>query len=269
MRPRHVQILATLLACAPLLASESDQPEPPPQHDDGDGLALVELFTSQGCSSCPPADDVAAAIIENARDRPVHVVVFHVDYWDYLGWEDRFARPAFTARQRDYARRMDQGRLSTPQMIVNGRTSFVGSDAPRATREIESALAEPAAVAVQITLDPDVRANLRYALDYAVSGWERLAQDTRRHAALHIAVVERGLVTEVVRGENAGRTLRHDNVVRWFGTLAIPEAGRGDALVHVPAAVDWGRAEIIAWVQDARAGPVLGAARTPLATSRE
>ena len=105
-------------------------------------FAVLKLFTSEGCSSCPPAEELLAGIDRSARQHgmPVYALAFHVDYFDSLGWADRFASPAFTGRQAAYMRIMHFPEVYTPQMIVNGHAQFVGSDAASAKRELQASL---------------------------------------------------------------------------------------------------------------------------------
>jgi hypothetical protein len=121
MRPAAILTAVLLLAAATAFA----RPAP---------FAVVELFTSEGCSSCPPADRLLARIADEAAHsgQPVYALAFHVGYWDRLEWSDRFADPAFSRRQERYAAALGMPAVYTPEMIVNGRASFVGSDERRA-----------------------------------------------------------------------------------------------------------------------------------------
>src|SRR5262249_53362993 len=113
------------------------------------GTAVVELFTSEGCSSCPPADAVLADIARG-NERSVYALGFHVDYWDDLGWPDRFATPGNTARQRAYTRASGGGSMSTPQAIVDGTEEFNGADRDRADAAIARALKRPPALRLSL-----------------------------------------------------------------------------------------------------------------------
>lgn len=197
--------------------------------------ALVELFTSQSCSSCPPAD---ALLGELARRPGVIALSFHVDYWDRLGWKDPFSSPAWTARQRDYGRQFNLRAIYTPQIVVDGALEMVGSDRRAVDRALASA--RPAGVAVAVTRDAE-------GLLLRVGAGEGAAR-------VMLAAYVPGATTRVLGGENSGRTLTHTNIVRrldaagsWTGAEAswrVPaEAGLGYAL----------------FVQDAD-GRVLGAA---------
>ena len=210
----------------------------------GTGIAVVELFTSEGCSSCPPADALLAQLIQRSKKdgRAVYALAFHVDYWDRLGWVDPFASAAATARQRAYAAAMAADSVYTPQMIVNGDTGFVGSDAKAASAAIEHALATPATAELTVTLR--AAGEGRYLLEYKVN-------DAADERVLNIAVVERGLSSDVPRGENAGKTLTHENVVRSFKTVALKDAPTGAVPLTPPVGVKLANASVIVYIQQA------------------
>jgi len=186
---------------------------------------LVELFTSQGCSSCPPAD---AYLTELAREPGVLAVAYHVDYWDDLGWRDPFSSPAATARQRAYARLMALSSVYTPQMVVDGRFEAVGSDRDRVAAAIAKAAATAPAAPIALT----VAGNALVAQIAAGSGEGRVWG----------VVYELRQETPVRRGENAGRALTNVNIVRsidalgdWRGTALtvtrdLPQPGSGAAV---------------------------------------
>jgi hypothetical protein len=171
---------------------------------------LVELFTSQGCNSCPPAD---AYLTELARQPGVLALAYHIDYWDQLGWRDPFSSPAATARQRFYARALGLRSIYTPQIVVNGRHDAVGSD----RRQVAAAISEAAATAPKTTVSLLADGGRLVVNAGAGSGEGRLwsvAYDLSHE-------------THVRGGENAGRTLVNVNIVRALDDLA---AWRGAAL---------------------------------------
>ncbi|PWR11208.1 DUF1223 domain-containing protein [Micromonospora acroterricola] len=225
-------------------------PDSPPQAPDvapaDGGFAVVEMFTSQGCSSCPPAEEVLTEIDRDARanGQPVFALGFHVDYWDDLGWRDPFADAAYTARQQAYARAFGSGHLYTPQMVVNGTVEFVGSDRRRAATTIGAALTSAATTPLALSVQdgaPDTGDERTVVMDYQT---ERLPE----RAVLNVAIVERGLESQVARGENAGRTLRQDNVVRAFTSLGL-EADRGRVTLQAPPDLDRRQATVVGYVQ--------------------
>src|SRR5689334_23574142 len=175
---------------------------------------LVELFTSEGCSSCPPAD---ALLAELARSQPVaraEVVplALHVDYWNRLGWADPYSSAAFSERQNDYAGRAGSGRVYTPQMIVDGGAELVGSDSSRARAAIAEAARAPKTALTLAVAAKEPRAlavTVDVSAPHAASG----------PADVLVAITEDHLESDVTRGENAGRKLSHVGVARHLTTL--------------------------------------------------
>ncbi|MGA7123287.1 MAG: DUF1223 domain-containing protein [Polyangiaceae bacterium] len=221
----------------------------------GPGVAVVELFTSEGCSSCPPADTVLGELAN--PDGGVYALAFHVDYWDDLGWRDPFASPEFTDRQKAYARSLGGHGLYTPQMIVNGTEQFTGSDRARANQSIARARARPATVSLSVV----ARATASGAVVIDCK-----AQNAPADAVVDIAVVEHATSSVARAGENGGRVLHHANVVREFSVAPIG-TGAASVVVQVPASLRRGGGEVIAYVQlqdGSRGMPVLGSARTEL-----
>ena len=173
--------------------------------------AVLELFTSQGCSSCPPADRLLTRLAqEPALAGKVIPLSFHVDYWDYIGWRDPFASPRWSERQRDYGRAFRSNRIYTPQLVVNGRTECVGSHEQVVRKQIAAALAAPSAARVSLETGrpgPDGRLKAR-------AGAELVRAAAGRDLELWVVGWETGLVTPVKEGENAAHTLKNDHVVR-------------------------------------------------------
>ena len=225
--------------------ASADPPARPP------GVAVLELFTSQGCSSCPPAEKALADLSRDAgrEGRPIFALAFHVDYWNRLGWVDTFSDAAYSRRQEQYARAFGLDNLYTPQMVVNGTKQFVGSDRQAAERAIADALATRPAVAVTV----DVRKAGRNG--YSVRA---IASGAGARDVVNIAIVERGLSTDVKAGENGGRRLEEPSVVRWFKT--VPAAEAGDVAVPALPGVRADHASVIVYAQRPDNGPILGAA---------
>jgi hypothetical protein len=254
-----VRFLRPALALAPFaIAGCSRAAAALPSNDNhaaSDGFAVVELFTSESCSSCPPADDVLRELAADAAQsgRHVYPLAFHVDYWNDLGWRDRFSSALATRRQNAYSQTFGQHSVYTPQMIVNGRDAFVGSERQRALQSIETALTEspPARIALQPITLPGA-----FAVDYTISS-------APPGANLQAALVERQAVSQITSGENAGRTLRHANVVREFQTLSASENSKGRISFAVPSG-NSARYEVIAYLQDPTTMRVSAAARADL-----
>jgi hypothetical protein len=222
---------------------------------------IVELFTSEGCSSCPPADELLARLLKDqpVKDAQVIGLAFHVDYWNKLGWPDRFSSREFTQRQNDYAAANGSGRIYTPQMIVDGAREFVGNDATKARTALIAAAANP-----KRSLDPVVKeldaAHLK--VQVSVSDDLRLAKD--QSADLLVALTEDDLTSEVARGENAGRTLHHLAVVRQMKiatTVTGPDQFKKPVELELALDKSWDarKLSVVAFVQDRQSRRILAA----------
>ena len=166
------------------------------------GVVVLELFTSQGCSSCPPADELLQKIKQSNRQN-VYTIAYHVDYWNYIGWEDPFSRSDFTAKQTKYNQKFKYRNNYTPQVVVNGKAHFVGSNARKIYENINLYNAMPAENKVVITSIG--REPRKAILEYKVDG----AIDQK---SLRAVLIIDHRVTEVKRGENRNRSLTNSNI---------------------------------------------------------
>ncbi len=236
--------------CAALLAVVSlaaESPRPP---------VLVELFTSEGCSSCPPADALLQQLDRQQVVPEVNVIVLseHVDYWNHLGWADPWSSRSFSNRQEFYARLFGTSGPYTPQMVVDGAAEFIGSDVHAAMTAIRSASRKPK---LPIRLSIENAGNMRLEIDAADPGKHKLD--------IYVAVAENSATSNVLRGENRGRTLRHVAIardLRRVGTFAERNGYAGS--IPIPAFTAPAPRRVIAFVQDAGSGGILGAAQAPL-----
>lgn len=234
---RYLSALAFIISVPGALAA--DRPVP----------VIVELFTSEGCSSCPAADRILARLEQTQPVPGAQVVAVeeHVDYWNQLGWTDPFSSPQYRARQNDYALAFHANDIYTPQMIVNGQAVFVGSDMNRAYHEIGEA-AQTATTLVELATRPNSKDPSLLDLSVQVNKPNTVKwQDSN----VYLAVTENGLSTFVRGGENRGRTLRHSAVVRSFGVIGrvSPQGANGGQLVstlRLPA--EWKRENLRAVV---------------------
>lgn len=208
----------------------------------------MELFTSEGCSSCPPADRL---LMRLAEEQPVEgalvvPVSLHVDYWNRLGWSDPYSSAGYTARQEEYARRFGVRGVYTPQMVVNGRAELVGSDDVAARRAIAEA-ARGAGAVVRVTAG-EAPGTLRVGVAGA---------RTAAPADVLLVVIENGLASTVTRGENAGKRLAHAAVARELRVLGnVDASGRFTATAPVGRA--GGALRAFAFVQERDSRRVLG-----------
>jgi len=234
---------------------------PGPQPGKASVPVLVELFTSEGCSSCPPADEVLTVLLKEQPVAGATVIPLglHVTYWDELGWKDRAALPDATRRQESYGRVFGGDRIYTPQMVVDGRDEFVGSDAGAARKAIERAAKQPHA---RLTSTAVVEGN---AIVAATTVSALPPEAVRESLDATLVITEDGLSTVVKRGENGGRTLRHDAVVRQV--VALGKVGDAVELrSRVPLRSEWQRDRLNAvfFVQGRRTQRIWGAAAMPL-----
>jgi hypothetical protein len=208
---------------------------------------LVELFTSQGCSSCPPADRLAGVL---AKRKDVIVASLNVDYWDYLGWRDTLAKKDYTERQYAYARTRGDGQVYTPQMVINGGAHAVGSQVDQVGQEIDRARRAGARVAVELRhAGSAVEVNLP---DGNISG----------EATLWLLAIAPQVSVKVERGENAGSTITYHNVVTQLSAAGMWK-GKATSFALPSKAVMVGKAEFcVAVLQADMSGPVLGLARS-------
>lgn len=209
------------------------------------GFAVVELFTSEGCSSCPPADAAVAKLLAEKPEN-VYILSFHVDYWNRLGWKDPFSQAAFSARQRTYAQTFSLESIYTPQVVVNGRSEFIGSDARKLNAAVENGLTkEPPS---DLKISTSKRGNsvtVRYTF-------------SKPHAALlNIALVQPEATTIVKQGENGGKTLHHVNIVRAFHTVDVKE--NGYLTIEIPKELTSVPLQVIAYTQSQKGYTISGA----------
>lgn len=249
---RGMRRLLSGLACAIaalVLSVEGARAEPRPAAEEAPrrGPVLLELFTSQGCSACPPADRLVAAL---AAQEGLLVLSFHVSYWDHMGWSDPFAIPASVRRQRGYARVMRSRSIYTPQVIVQGAAAAVGSDEARIAR-----LVREAAPALLLPAERERVGTER--INVTIPEFRDVSVPLELWAVLFSSAESRF----VPNGENAGRRLEHLNVVRQAGIVAVVE--------KTPALVQFDRPDIaadeVALVLQAKGfGPVVGTGRLSL-----
>lgn len=228
---------------------------------------VVELFTSEGCSSCPPADILLAKLSARPWAENVEVLALeeHVDYWDQLGWKDPFSSPESTQRQENYAARFANGSVYTPQMVVNGRTEFVGSREGEARRVIEEATGK-AETEVIVTSEKSTGDKERLMLRVG----KVVDASPDDIPEVWLAVTETGLHSEVTRGENAGEDLHHAAVVRMLRKIGIANEKDGKTSFTGEASVSldrgWKRDNLraVVFVQEKKSRQIVGAAETKL-----
>ena len=229
------------------------QPGPPQQ------TVVIELFTSEGCSSCPPADALLSALSRQRAFGDAELILLgeHVEYWNDLGWKDRFSSPESTQRQWSYVRQLRLATAYTPQIVIDGHLQGSGGNPSEVQRLIaESArTVKPATVSLRL-LSPE-------KLQVTVTD----ASDARFQVLL--AVTEDNLTTSVHGGENGGKVLKHSAVVRELHSLGDTSNGKFDKTVNLPDKSDWKKGDLraIVIVQNPNSGVILGAADVPYAAT--
>jgi hypothetical protein len=220
---------------------------------------VVELFTSEGCSSCPPADELLGHLRQDLSAKNVQVIPlgFHVDYWNSLGWKDRFSSAEFTQRQEQYTRALKVDGPYTPEMVVDGEVEFVGNDAGQAQRTIRQQASQLETAQVKIALAGVDQ------LTVQVKG----PPSSNANALVMLAITEDNLTTQVGSGENGGRTLHHAAVVRELRQVGTLNNGAIETTVPLKLEKDWKRNDLraVVFVQQGPSGKIEGAASVALA----
>ena len=247
-------LFVTIFACLSVRAADAPRPGT-------SSPVLVELFTSEGCSSCPPAD---ALLQQLDRTQPVAgaqliVLSEHVDYWNHIGWTDPYSSRFFSDRQSAYSDRFGLNSVYTPQMVVDGTSEFVGNDSHLASQAVQKSLAAQK-IAVRISgISLDGANTLRAHVDA-----DALPETFKaRKADVYFVVALNHAESQVLRGENGGRRLTHVGVVQSLTKIAGLEAGKNfsqDVRVKLGSRTDVNNLRVIAFVQQAGQRQVLGAA---------
>jgi hypothetical protein len=241
---RQYLLLAVLCGTSLPLAA-ADQPT---------GFAVVELFTSEGCSSCPSADRVLIELARrHERGEPIYCLGFHVDYWNKLGWTDGFSDASATRRQSAYAQRLELDQIYTPQMIVNGTTEFVGSNRKAADEAIRRALEQHPTHTVKLTTSPRNAARdltVRYEITGPAEGH-----------FVSFALVQRHGESQVTRGENEGRKLVHAGIVRAMQSAGLDQGLSSSVTLKSPDGVKASDLGIVGFVQNRATARIVGASQ--------
>ena len=227
-------------------------------------VALLELYTSEGCSSCPPADKFVGGVHRALSIDQVVPLALHVDYWDYIGWKDGFAKREFTERQRWLSSAGGSRTVYTPEIFVAGQELRNWSGGLRAA--VKRINKRPAQASIGIALGKLAGNSLPIEVNASMVKNAAQNQNAAQRGKLFVALYENGLATEVKAGENGGATLRHDYVVReWVGPIALGGDGKArlSHAVSVPSGAAARNLGVAAFVQSDQ-GEVLQALALPL-----
>lgn len=207
-------------------------------------FAVVELYTSEGCSSCPPADKVFRKLTQKARENNLKIFTlgFHVDYWDYLGWPDRMSDSSYSQRQRQYARALNSDTVYTPQMIVNGQKEFGGYRKERLDQALDWALNQKPIASIGFDRVQFTEDQVEFQIQ---------TERAPNESLMSIALVEGRIATNVHEGENRGRYLEHENAVRYFTQISLNSLEKGEP-IHLSLDKKWKskNLSVIAFLQD-------------------
>ncbi|UOE49329.1 DUF1223 domain-containing protein [Mucilaginibacter sp. SMC90] len=217
------------------------------------GFALVELFTSEGCSSCPPADDLIAKVQKEVGDKPIYILAYHVDYWNRLGWKDVFSSSDYSKRQNEYARWLKLSQVYTPQVVVNGKTEFVGSQEEALRNAIKNGLQGGSNIQLSLNVTPN--ADNTASVQYKIEG-----NAGEGNNVITLALVQKQAEIKVERGENGGRTLAHTQIVRTLQSQPLSK-NTGTATLALPAGFKLPGWEVIGFVQNSGSGAILGVSK--------
>jgi hypothetical protein len=212
---------------------------------DNDGFALIELFTSEGCSSCPPADAILEEVQKKYSDKNVLVLSYHVDYWDKLGWKDIFSDASFTQRQEYYSTIFRLNTIYTPQVVVNGSKEFIGSNKSKLISSIEEQLNEKSAVSIKLNAIQHTEGKID--VQYSAEG-----TDAKKEQAI-LVLIQKMATNEIKKGENKGRTLHHINIVKNIFYLPLKEKTTN---FTIPAGFSKEDFSVAGFIQDKRSGKI-------------
>jgi hypothetical protein len=223
---------------------------------------VVELFTSEGCSSCPPADELLGHLRHDLSAKNIQVIPlgFHVDYWDGLGWKDRFSSAPFTQRQEQYARNLKVDGPYTPEMVVDGTVEFVGNNAGQAQRTIREEASQLEIAQVKISSVGVDQLNIQVRAPTPSGG----------NTLVMLAITEDNLATQIGAGENGGRTLHHAAVVRELRELGKVHEGSFEGTAQLKLQKEWKLQDLraVVFVQQGTSGKIEGAASVALMDQR-
>lgn len=217
-------------------------------------IAIVELFTSQGCSSCPSADRLLKEFVDKKDDKgQVYGLSFHVSYWNRLGWTDPYSSTQFTDRQKWYASKMKLGRIYTPQMVVDGQDEFVGSQKNLLEKSLKSSFNDNRKS--EINISDLKKSGDKLTVSYA-------CENISGNELLNIALVQKEASNRVPRGENKNKTLVHANVVRAF--ISTPAKANGSVSLALPELGKDAAYDIIAYIQNKETLEITGTGKIHL-----
>lgn len=222
------------------------------------GFAVVELFTSEGCSSCPPADELMEKIQTGNKNKQIYILAFHVDYWDRQGWKDRFSSPDYSNRQYQYRNWFRLQVQYTPQVVINGKTQHVGTD--------QGAILK--AISANLLQKNDQTLKIDTHIEHRMLDIQLEAKPLEKNTELVLALVQKVAHSDIKAGENTGRKLSHVQIVRKLLSLPLETYNKRPIKMELPTDFgqhDW---ELISFVQRESNGEIITANRLSLSAGR-
>ena len=214
------------------------------------GFAVVELFTSEGCSSCPSADELITKLEKDASGKNVYLLAYHVDYWDRLGWKDKFSFAEFTSRQRQYFVWMKLKTIYTPQFVVNGTSEFGGSNQNQLYNLVSDGLLKTSSSTLKLSAQDDKKSlKVTYKTNNSI-----------KNTKLIVALIQKQANSKIERGENKGRQLKHVQIVNHFKSFSINKK-EDSLIIYKPENFTTTGWEMIGFIQDESTGTITVASK--------
>ncbi len=251
LRLSIIKLTISFLLVYVLITSFNLMPRSKNEYGVGQGFAVVELFTSEGCSSCPPADEAVGRLKDWKKN--LYILSFHVDYWNYLGWKDVFSDAAYSGRQQEYRNFFHLNNIYTPQVIVNGRVEFVGSEESHLREVVQKTINEIPATEINIK----VLQESNHKIPVSISS------DGNPALRLNLALVQNFTTDFIQRGENKGKKLSHYFTVRDF-KVQPDLKGVNTYSLSTPAGFRNSDYTVIAFLQDSNNGHIIAATGSPI-----
>lgn len=252
MKRKIASLVILAICCITLAFTENKSQKTIQQNKQVGGFAVVELFTSEGCSSCPPADALIAKLQQEIDSKPIYILAYHVDYWNRLGWKDSFSDSKFSNRQNQYANWLNLKSIYTPQIVVNGAKEFVGSEESTLRKSVSTVLssANENSLNLQLQKQNGEELVLVYNTNQKAIGYN-----------LVVATVIPNAVNQISKGENKGKTLAHVQIVEQLETIILNGKATGAFKLNLKKPKTRTAVELIAFLQNQNTGKITAATK--------
>ncbi|RBQ11754.1 DUF1223 domain-containing protein [Pedobacter miscanthi] len=238
-------LLVSIIGISAFICQEPDKKNTATGVAEGKSFAVLELFTSEGCNSCPPAEQLLEKLGKESAGKPIYVLNYHVDYFDHLGWKDAFGSRENTRRQQEYSTWLNS-QVYTPQLVVNGTAEFIGSD----EKAVRSAIASQLSIKHQGILSVSVhKTGKQIKVDY-------LSGNTGDQDDLILGLIQKNGSSNVLRGENAGLRFSHIQIVRNLQSVSLKQSSSGSREFYIPLENNMEKWEVIGIIQNRKTGRI-------------